>query len=81
MAYQYKMVQIPPEINVRQKEVKGQEAAIYLESVVSDYAKQGWEFQRVDVIGVKQVPGCWAALFGARPVDYNYYVITFRRTA
>jgi len=80
MAFQYKMVQIPPAINVRQKDVKGQEAAVYLEGVVNEYVRQGWEFQRVDSIGVKEQPGCLAALFGARTIDYIYYVITFRRS-
>jgi hypothetical protein len=80
MAFQYKMIQIPPQISVRQKDVKGQEAALYLEHVVNDYARQGWEFQRVDEIGVHEHPGCLAALFGARASKLSYYVITFRQS-
>lgn len=81
MVYRYKMVQIPPQISVRQKDVKGQEAALYLEQVVSEYAKSGWEFQRVDEIGVNQNPGCIAGLFGAKTTKFVYYVITFRQNA
>jgi hypothetical protein len=39
----------------------------------------GWEFYRVDEIGVETVPGCLAAIFGGRSTHTAYYVITFRR--
>lgn len=79
MAFQYKMIQIPPQISVRQKDIKGQEAALYLERIVNEFASQGWEFQRVDEIGVRENPGCLASIFGARSTKFIYYVITFRR--
>jgi len=45
------------------------------------YSKQGWEFYRVDTIGMIEKPGCLAALFGARAGNFDYYVVTFRRGA
>jgi hypothetical protein len=79
VAYKYKMVQIPPTIVVKGREYQGQEAAHYLESLVNEMAAQGWEFYRVDTIGVLTKPGCLGQLFGAREIMREYYVVTFRR--
>lgn len=76
--YKYKMIQIPPNISVQMKAHKGNEAAAYLESVVNEYASQGWEFYRVDSIGVELQPGCFSALGGKKAESSVYYVITFR---
>ncbi len=73
------MVQVPPNVEVQAKQHKGNEAAAYLETVVNQYAKQGWEFYRVDTIGVSVQPGCFDALFGKKASLNNYYVISFRR--
>lgn len=78
MAYKYKMVQVPPAISVKQKEHQGTEAAAYMESVVNQMAEQGWEFYRVDSIGVELKPGCLAGLLGQKIIERVYYVITFR---
>ena len=64
--FEYKMVQIPPNIAVQMKAHKGNEAAAYLENVVNKYASEGWEFQRVDSIGVQVQPGCMDALSGKK---------------
>lgn len=80
MAFIYKMVQIPPGITIDAKNAKDQEAAIYLENVVNRFAKDGWEFYRIDSITVEKQVGCLAALFGARTSVISYYVITFRRS-
>jgi hypothetical protein len=77
--YKYKMVQIPPNIAVQMKAHKGNEAAAYLESIVNEYASDGWDFQRVDSIGVQVQPGCLDALSGKKVEDSSYYVITFRK--
>jgi hypothetical protein len=76
--YEYSMAQVPPNIEVRGR-ARGQEAANYLQEVCNQYGAQGWEFYRVDTIGVLHSPGCLAALFGQRSVAVDYYVITFRR--
>lgn len=74
--YQYKMVQVPSNISVRVKDNKDGIAAQYLEDVVNEWATQGWEFQRVDTIGIEERPGC----FGGGKVTFTqYYVITFRK--
>ncbi len=76
--FEYKMVQIPPNIAVEMKKHKGNEAAAYLEGVVNKYAAQGWEFYRIDSIGVALQPGCFGALGGQKEENSQYYVITFR---
>ena len=81
----YKMVQIPPNIGASARSMLGRApdpsemAAAYLQGVVNEQAKDGWEFMRVDTIGVRTEPGCLAGLFGAKTTDENYYVVTFRR--
>ncbi|MEK6336592.1 MAG: DUF4177 domain-containing protein [Acidobacteriota bacterium] len=71
------MVQIPPSITVKQS--IGNEAARYLQRIVNEEANQGWEFIRVDTIGVNTPPGCLAGFFGGQAMTRNYYVVTFRR--
>jgi molybdopterin/thiamine biosynthesis adenylyltransferase len=76
----YTMVQVPPSIEVQASGgAAHQAAAIYLESIVDEYAALGWEYYRVDSIGVVKNPGCLLALFGVRPTMVMYYVVTFRR--
>ena len=74
MAYVYRMVQVPPIISIRAKEDTGREAAAYMEAIANDHARQGWEFYRVDTIGVHLKPGCLAALFGQKEQIISYYV-------
>jgi hypothetical protein len=76
--YEYRMQQIPPAIVVS-KASKGTEAAAYLEGIVNDMASDGWEFFRVDTIGVQVQPGCLGILGGQRQTNNAYYVVTFRR--
>ncbi|PXF32493.1 hypothetical protein WH50_04205 [Pokkaliibacter plantistimulans] len=77
--FEYKMVQIPPNIAVQMKAHRGNEAAAYLENVVNEYAADGWDFHRVDSIGVQVQPGCFDALSGKKAESNSYYVITFRK--
>ncbi len=77
--YEYRMVQVPPNIVVR-RDTKQGEAATYLQTVVDQNAVQGWEFYRVDQIGVQQRPGCMGAFLGQRHVTNVYYVVSFRRS-
>lgn len=78
MSYEYMMVQVPPNIVVRGAP-KGQEAAYYLQDLVNKEAQNGWEFYRVDTVGVVENPGCLGALLGQKATYTEYYVITFRR--
>lgn len=75
--YEYFMVQVPPNIQVKQS--SGQDAAAYLQNVANQYASQGWEFYRVDTVGVMVAPGCLGMLMGGKQSFNEYYVITFRR--
>jgi hypothetical protein len=77
--YQYKMIQVPPNIEVLAKQHRGNEAAAYLESIVNANARDGWEFYRVDEIGVSVRPGCLAGLLGQKEAFSNYYVVSFRK--
>jgi hypothetical protein len=77
--YEYEMVQIPSTILVKQSDERGDEAARYLETLANEMAGEGWDFYRVDTVGVETKPGCIAALFGVRGTTTPYYVVTFRR--
>jgi hypothetical protein len=77
--YEYRMVQVPPTINVKARDQSGKEAAIYLEGIANQGAKDGFEFYRVDTVGVVVEPGCLAGLFGAKRTLTEYYVVTLRR--
>lgn len=79
MAYEYKMLQIPPTIVVKAHEHRGNEAAYYLQSISNQEAQQGWEFYRVDTVGVVTQPGCLGVLLGQKQTMIEYYVVTFRR--
>jgi hypothetical protein len=47
-------------VQAKQAEFVGNEAAYYLQTIANEYAAQGWEFYRVDTIGVVVEPGCLA---------------------
>jgi hypothetical protein len=79
MPYEYKMMQVPPNITVKSREHQGNEAAYYLQSIANEQAAGGWEFYRVDAVGVTLQPGCLGALFGQKAAQLQYYVITFRK--
>jgi hypothetical protein len=72
------MVQIPPNIEVRAGEVRGSEAAEYLNELISEMAFEGWEFYRIDTVGVVERLGCLAVLFGFSTMRREYYVVCFR---
>lgn len=78
----YKMVQIPRNVALASKSMfsgapdPSRAAAQYLEVVVNSMAAEGWEFQRVDTIGVESNPGCLSS--GNKSFE-NYYVITFKK--
>lgn len=71
----YKMVQIPPPITLK----TGNEAAEYLQKLCNDEAKQGWLFQRIDLIPGKIPAGCLGGFLGYKPVQVMMSVATFVR--
>lgn len=78
MSYKYKMIQVAPNIEVSGA-AKGNEAAVYLENIVNEMTSEGWEYYRVDPIGLTVRPGCLASLIGHRAYNVEYYVVTFRK--
>ncbi|MEM9954966.1 MAG: DUF4177 domain-containing protein [Chloroflexota bacterium] len=75
--YEYKMLQVPPSIRVNNS--NNNAAAEYLQDVVRSTAVNGWEFYRVDSIGVVSEPGCLMSLLGQKSTSTSYYVVTFRK--
>lgn len=75
MQYEYKMVQVPPNITANRKNIQTA-AADYLQGVVNEHAEQGWEFFRIDDFNTTEQLGC---LSGGKTQTYSYKVITFRR--
>lgn len=75
--YEFKMVQLPQTFILKQD--TGKEIAAYLEKLSADMGHEGWEFYRVDSVGVAVQPGCLAALGGAKQTMTYYNVVTFKR--
>jgi hypothetical protein len=76
--YEFKMMQLPQTFVLKQD--TGTEIAAYLEKLSKDMGVDGWEFYRVDSVGVAVQPGCLAALSGTKQTMTYYNVVTFRRT-
>lgn len=76
--WKYKIVQIPPNVAIDEGDSTRGVAAKYLEGLVEKFAMLGWEFYRVESVGVRINPGCLAGLFGAQSQVRLYYVVTFR---
>jgi len=81
MTYEYKVVQIPPNIQVDKNEDIGQAAARFLEGKLNLHAGEGWEFYRIDSMGVVSNPGCLGILSGQKAINTVYHVVTFRKSA
>lgn len=79
MIYQYKMTQIPSNFVVQDSSGNSSVAADRLEKLANDYAKQGWEFYRIDTVNVSVKPGCWGGLLGRRAETAPYCIVTFRK--
>ena len=78
--YRYRMIQVPPTIPVSRSQ-EGTAAAEYMEEVVNAQAAEGWEFYRVDEIGIEVKPGCLSSIFGRKSEMVPYYVLTFRQSS
>ncbi len=79
MIYQYKMTQIPVNFAVQNAKGESPVAADRLEKLANDYAKQGWEFYRIDTVNVSVKRGCLAALMGRSADTAPYCIVTFRK--
>jgi hypothetical protein len=50
-----------------------------LQSLISQYSQQGWEFQNIAKINIEVSPGCLASLFGATTSYVTFDQVVFRR--
>jgi hypothetical protein len=79
MRYHYKWYRCrPPSVSSRNSTREGKLPPISKRSSANG-RKTGWEFYRVDSIGVQIQAGCLAALFGQGPQQRTYYVYYFPR--
>ncbi|HEV7889630.1 MAG TPA: hypothetical protein VGP08_03275 [Pyrinomonadaceae bacterium] len=78
-AYEYYMVQIPSNFAAQQNTTQGHEIAAYVQDWANRLAEQGWEFYRIDTMGMTEVPGCLGGLFGGQNTHTQYSIMTFRR--
>jgi len=51
----------------------------YIQDIVNRFAEDGWEFYRIDSVGVSLQPGCLGGLSGQKAQNSIYYVISFRK--
>lgn len=75
--YDFKMIQLPQTFAL-QKDT-GKEVAVYLEKLSQDMSVQGWQFYRIDQVGVAVSPGCLGAMTGVKQTMTYYNVVTFRK--
>lgn len=76
--YEYKMVQIAQNLILKAETAQGNEAALYLESIVNEMSSLGWEFYRIDQM---YMTFSHKELFNTRSegTPHSFGVITFRR--
>lgn len=59
----------------------GRVLAEQLQTLLNDYERQGWVFQRIDTVRVFLKPGCLAGIFGAQVQAREYDIVIFKRQA
>ncbi len=82
--WEYKVVAIPHDLALMRKffsapKDPGETAAGYVEQVINQHAKEGWEFFRADTVSVTVPPGCLGQLFGSKETITFYNLLVFRR--
>ena len=78
MAYQYRVVPFIGQIKSKQSAT---DVAAQLESVIGQYASQGWEFYELSDVNIEVRPGCLAALLGSKVSYVRFDQIIFRKTS
>jgi len=73
------MVQIPSNFAAQQNTTTGNEIAAYVQDWANRLSGEGWEFYRIDTMGMTEVPGCLGGLFGGQSTHTQYSIMTFRR--
>ncbi len=77
--YEYYMLQIPSNFAARQNTTAGNEIAAYVQDWANRLSSDGWEFYRIDTMGMTEMPGCLGGLFGGQATHTQYSIMTFRR--
>lgn len=82
--YQYKMIQIPENIALSgHKKVTGKNkehfVAEYMQEIANEQAQSGWEFMRIDSFETALKVNFFSSLFGGKPRQKHYSVMTFRK--
>jgi hypothetical protein len=77
--YEYYMVQLPSNFAARQNTTAGNEIAGYVQDWANRLSADGWEFYRIDTMGMTETPGCLGGLFGGQATHTQYSIMTFRR--
>lgn len=79
-SYEYYMVQVPSNFSINANQATGSEIATYVQEWANRLASSGgWEFYRIDTMGVTTNPGCLSSLFGAQQSFTQYSIMTYRR--
>lgn len=79
MVYEYKMVPVPHTMQAEYGKDPSEAIAKFMEKLTNDMAQEGWEFHRVDLFNIAQLPGCLAAFAGGKESISSYNVVCFRR--
>lgn len=77
--YEYYMLQVPSNFAAQQNTTTGHEIATYVQEWANRLASEGWEFYRIDSMGMMETPGCLSGLFGGQASYTQYSIMTFRR--
>jgi hypothetical protein len=75
MARLYKVV---PFIGLSKGNLSATEVAHQLESTISQYASQGWDFHQLADVNIEIQPGCISGLFGAKVQYVRFDQLIFR---
>jgi hypothetical protein len=77
MSYQYKVVPFIGHIKGSQSST---DVASQIESVINQYAGQGWEFCQLSNANIEVKPGCIAGLLGAKLSYVQFDQLIFRKS-
>jgi hypothetical protein len=80
--WEYKVVPMPRDVAIKRRVYHGLDsqgaAAGYVEQIINQHARQGWQFVGISETSVRECPGCLAPLFGRRAFLTVYELLTFR---
>lgn len=76
MTYQYQVVPFIGKIKSGQSAA---EVAAQLQTVITQYVAQGWEFYQISDVTIEVQPGCIASLFGTKMSYIRFDQIIFRK--